>query len=191
MTTQSSRYPALAEADEPLPPFALPAAAADPFDSLDPLAAADDRFEPPALAVAPPEVVAELVAVPLLPAVDELFTPLPGCTVTEEPSGKVVEPDSPPGPVVTVLDGPPVAAFARPDVTVPDELVATPPDGVVVTVLDGVQGTTRQSSLAASLSRCLLLRSAPDVAVALCDPVPPALAEDAPLSAVAQGSAAA
>ena len=54
-------------------------------------ATADEPLEPP-----------ELLAV----AADELETPLPDLTVTDEPPGMFVDPESPPGPVVTVLEGP-------------------------------------------------------------------------------------
>jgi hypothetical protein len=37
---------------------------------------------------------------------DEPDTPLPVCTVTDEPPGMLVDPDRPSGPVVTLLDGP-------------------------------------------------------------------------------------
>ncbi|OGB25984.1 MAG: hypothetical protein A3I66_09855 [Burkholderiales bacterium RIFCSPLOWO2_02_FULL_57_36] len=66
-------------------------AAAAAEDPLDP-------FELPAAATGPEER-------PVV-AVDELETPLPDCTVTEEPSGMVVDPDKPPGPVVTLLESP-------------------------------------------------------------------------------------
>lgn len=55
----------------------------------------------PATAEDPPELL-ELLA----DAVDEPDAPFRVCTVTEEPPGMLLDPDSPPGPAVTVLDGP-------------------------------------------------------------------------------------
>lgn len=62
-------------------------------------ATAADRLDSP---LDPPLELLTLLA----DEVDELETPPRDCTVTDEPPGMFVDPDSPPGPAVTVLDWP-------------------------------------------------------------------------------------